>query len=149
MTSVAQAIPGYTFGTADVAISPVTLHELDELNITVGFTEDDQRCLQLAGQVLRDQVRQIVEHWRSGIIAGIPNRTRHWHTPEGNAIPDYLARGNLRFQQCILDTCLPPYDQVWLDYQHEIAVRHTSLKTNQVDNVRSTPYLPLRDVILG
>jgi hypothetical protein len=47
----------------------------------------------------------------------------------------------------ILDTCLRPYDQDWINYQEEIALRHTSLKKNQTDNVRSTPYVPLRDII--
>jgi hypothetical protein len=58
-----------------------------------------------------------------------------------------LANSNLRFQQWIQDTCLRPYDQDWINYQHEIALRHTSLKKNKVDGVRSTPYVPLRDVI--
>jgi len=60
---------------------------------------------------------------------------------------DYLAKSNLRFQQWILDTCLRPYDQDWLNYQQEIALRHTSLKKNQIDGVRSTPYVPLRDIV--
>jgi hypothetical protein len=44
-------------------------------------------------------------------------------------------------------TCLRPYDQDWINYQQEIAIRHTSVKKNQVDGVQSTPYVPLRDVI--
>ena len=38
-------------------------------------------------------------------------------------------------------------DQDWINYQQEIAIRHTSVKKNQVDGVQSTPYVPLRDVI--
>jgi hypothetical protein len=123
------------------------MRELDSLKITAGFTEEDQRYLQLAGEVLRDQTKEIVAHWRSGIIAGIPNLARHSRTLDGNPIPEYLANSNLRFEQWILDTCLRPYDQDWINYQQEIALRHTSLKKNQVDGVRSTPYVPLRDVI--
>jgi hypothetical protein len=88
-----------------------------------------------------------VDHWRSGIIANIPRLARHSRSPEGEAIPHYLAQSNLRFQQWILDTCLRPYDQDWIDYQQEIALRHTSLKKNQTDGVRSTPHVPLRDII--
>jgi hypothetical protein len=33
------------------------------------------------------------------------------------------------------------------DYEAQRALRHTSLKKNKVDGVRSTPYVPLRDVI--
>ena len=46
-----------------------------------------------------------------------------------------------------MDTCLRPYDQDWLNYQEEIALRHTSVKKNKVDNVQSTAYVPLRDII--
>jgi hypothetical protein len=50
-------------------------------------------------------------------------------------------------EQWILDTCLRPYDKDWLNYQQEIALRHTSVKKNQTDGVQSTPYVPLRDIL--
>ena len=70
----------------------------------------------------------LVDRWRGGIIASIPNLARHTRTPDGAPIPEYLANSNLRFQQWILDTCLRPYDQDWINYQQEIALRHTTLK---------------------
>jgi hypothetical protein len=140
-------IHGYTYGTASVAPSPVSIKNLESLEVSVGFTPEDQQYLKLAGEVLADQTRKIVEHWRSGIIAGIPNLSRHSRTPEGDAISSYTASSNLRFQQWIMDTCLRPYDQDWINYQDEIALRHTSLKKNKTDGVRSTPYVPLRDII--
>jgi hypothetical protein len=140
-------IPGYDYGSSAVPPSSVSLDELEQLKITVGFTAEDERYLQLAGKVLGDQTKQVVEHWRSGIIASIPHLARHSRDPEGNPLPQYLAKSNQRFEQWILDTCLRTYDQAWLDYQQEIAFRHTSLKKNQVDGVQSTPYVPLRDVI--
>ena len=144
---VAEHIAGYTYGTSEVDTSPVSMKELEQLKISVGWTAEDERCLRLAGEVLADQVEPIVRHWRSGIIAGIPNLARHSRTPEGDAIPEYLAKSNFRFEQWILDTCLRPYDQDWLNYQQEIALRHTSVKKNQTDGVRSTPYVPLRDIL--
>jgi len=147
MRKVAEHIAGYTYGEAEIAVSPVSMQELENLKVSVGFTDEDQRYLELAGEVLADQTQEIVHHWRSDIIAGIPNLARHSRTPEGEAIPDYLAKSNLRFEQWILDTCLRPYDQDWINYQQEIALRHTSLKKNKVDGVRSTPYVPLRDII--
>ena len=147
MEKVSEHIPGYSYGTAEVAASPISMRELDDLKISTGFTEEDQRYLRLAGEVLAGQTKQIVDLWRSGIIASIPNLARHSRTPEGNAIPEYLANSNLRFQQWILDTCLRPYDQEWLNYQQEIALRHTTFKKNKVDRVLSTPYVPLRDII--
>jgi len=44
--------------------------------------------------------------WRGDIVASIPKLARHCCTPEGNAIPEYLAASNPCFQQCIVDTCL-------------------------------------------
>jgi Protoglobin len=147
MRKVAEHIHGYTYGTVEVATSPVSIKELEDLKVSAGFTEEDQRYLKLAGEVLSDQTKQLVDHWRNGIIAGIPNLARHSRTPEGDAIPDYLAKSGLRFQQWVLDTCLRPYDQDWINYQQEIALRHTELKKNKIDGVRSTPHVPLRDII--
>src|SRR5271170_1917551 len=138
--NASESIPGYAYGAEIVPKSSVSLQELEQMKISVGFTPDDERYLRLAGEVLGDQTKQIVEHWRSGIIAGIPHLARHSRSPEGDPLPDYLANSNVRFQQWILDTCLRPYDQEWLDYQQEIALRHTSVRKNQTDGVQSTPY---------
>jgi Protoglobin len=147
MKKIAEQMPGYSYGAAEVATSPVSMLDLESLKISAGFTQEDQHFLRLAGEVLTNQTRQIVEHWRSHIIANIPNLARHSRTPQGEPIPEYLAASNLRFEQWILDTCLRPYDQDWINYQQEIALRHTSAKKNKVDGVQSTSYVPLRDII--
>ena len=147
MNATAESIPGYSYGRADVARSSVSEAELAQLKVSAGFTDEDERFLRMAGGVLRDQTEQIVHHWRNQIIAGIPNLARHSRTPEGEPIPAYLERSNARFRQWILDTCLKTWDQDWIDYQQEIALRHTSLKKNQADGVRSSAYVPLRDII--
>jgi Protoglobin len=147
MKQVADHIHGYTYGSSEIAASPVSMRELENLKVSVGFTDEDQRYLRIAGEVLADQTGQVVHHWRSGIIASIPNLARHSRAPEGDPLPDYLAKSNLRFEQWILDTCLRPYNQDWLNYQQEIALRHTSVKKNRIDGVQSTPYVPLRDII--
>jgi hypothetical protein len=139
MSMAPEAIPAYTYGAAVVSLSPISLKELEELKVSAGFTVDDEKALRNAGTVLEGQTKEIVEYWRSGIIAGIPNLARHSRSLNGQPIPKYLAQSNLRFEQWILDTCLRPYDQDWLNYQQEIALRHTSLKKNQADGVESTP----------
>jgi hypothetical protein len=144
---VAEKISGYDFGNPDVPTSQVSMDQLEDLKVSAGFTEKDQHHLRLAGEVLTGQTRQIVEHWRSRIIASIPNLARHSRTPDGEPNPEYLAKSNLRFEQWILDTCFRPYDQDWLNYQQEIALRHTSLKKNRTDGVQSTSYVPLRDIL--
>jgi hypothetical protein len=147
MKQVADTISGYSYGEPDVVQSAVSVRDLDDLKRNAGFTEDDERYLRLAGEVLADQTRQIVEHWRGGIIAGIPNLARHSRRPEGDPNREYLTRSNLRFQQWILDTRPRPYDQDWINYQQEIALRHTAAKKNKVDGARSTPFVPLREVL--
>jgi hypothetical protein len=144
---VAEQVPGYTYGTDAVTVSPVTLEQLEALKVSVGFTEEDRQYLAQAGHVLRSQTHAIVLHWRSKIIASIPNLARHSRSLEGEPLPDYLAKSGLRFEQWILDTCFRPYDGDWINYQHEIAIRHTSLKKNVTDGVESTPHVPLRDII--
>jgi hypothetical protein len=147
LSNSGHGIPGYAYGSSELEKSHVSLADLERLKVSTGFTERDTEALRLAGDVLADQTEAIVKQWRSGIIASIPHLARHSRSPEGEALPDYLAKSNLRFQQWILDTCTKPYDQDWLNYQQEIALRHTTVKKNQTDEVQSTPYVPLSDVI--
>jgi hypothetical protein len=146
MNMVATEIPGYTYGTAGAPTSPVSLEDLEKLKQSVGFTEEDERYLKLAGEVLADQAKELVDTWR-GIVAKSPHLAKHMHGPDGQPIANYSQRSELRFRQWVLDTCLRPYDQDWLNYQQEIALRHTSLKKNKTDGVQSTPYIPLRHII--
>lgn len=147
MHKIAESIPGYDYDARSIPTSSVTLQELEALKVTAGFTDEDVHFLRMAGEVLQDQTEAIVLHWRSGIIAGIPNLARHSRGLNGEPIPDYLAKSNLRFRQWILDTCFREYDQEWLNYQEEIALRHTSLKKNVVDGVESTTFVPYRDIV--
>lgn len=145
MKKVSEQISGYTYGEA--AVSAVSLRDLENLKVSVGWSEEDDQYRRMAGEVLADQTRPLVNHWRREIIGSIPNLIRHSRTPEGAPIPDYQAKSGARFEQWVLDTCSRPYDQDWLNYQQEIALRHTTLKKNKTDGVDSTPFVPLRDII--
>jgi hypothetical protein len=147
MRQTAETISGYTYASPEIPKSSISMQELEELKATAGFTDEDQRYLKLAGDVLADQTKQIVDHWRAGIIVSIPHLAKHSRSLEGEPIPEYLAKSNLRFQQWILDTCFRTYDQDWLNYQQEIAARHTSVRKNQVDGASSTPFVPLRHIL--
>ncbi|HVV43571.1 MAG TPA: protoglobin domain-containing protein [Bryobacteraceae bacterium] len=120
METTASQIPGYTYGTPDAARSPISIAEFEQLKQSVGFTTEDERCLRIAGEVLRGQTKELVETWR-GEIAKAPHLARHSRDPNGKPIQRYSEASGLRFQQWILDTCLRPYDQDWLNYQQEIA----------------------------
>ena len=140
-------IPGYAYGSAALEQSTVSLSALDELKITVGFTVEDATWLRMAGEVLADQISDIVRHWRSHIIASIPHLAKHSRALDGSALPEYLAQSNRRFEQWILDTCFRPYDEEWIAYQLEIGRRHTSAGKNRTDDVTSTPYVPWHDIL--
>lgn len=145
-TMVAEIIPGYTYGQADVARSPITSGDLELLKQSVGLTDDDQHYLRRAGEVLADQTEKLVERWRS-VISSHPHLAQYSKRPDGQPDPHYSHASGLRFQQWILDTCLRPYDQDWLNYQQEIALRHTSVKKNKADKVESIQSIPLRYVV--
>ncbi|HZU04548.1 MAG TPA: protoglobin domain-containing protein [Chloroflexota bacterium] len=146
MEQHAAQIPGYTYGTAAVARSPLTLEDLRLLKETVLFTDEDERYLRLAGQVLADQVEAVLDLWY-GFVGSHPYLVYYFTGPDGQPIPAYLAAVRRRFGQWILDTCNRPYDQDWLNYQYEIALRHHRTKKNQTDQVQSVPHIPLRYLI--
>lgn len=139
-------VAGYTYGTNDVARSPLTLEDLNLLKQTVLFTEDDEKYLRLAGEVLADQIDAILDTWYS-FVGSHPHLAQYFSTPDNQLIDGYLAAVRKRFYQWILDTCNRSYDQTWLDYQQEIGLRHTYAKKNQTDHVASVPHIGLRYMI--
>lgn len=143
---MSEAIPGYTYGTAQVAQSPVSQEEWELLKQTVLWTAEDEQYLRMAGEVLSDQIDAILDLWY-GFVASHAHLVYYFTGPDGQPIADYLNRVRRRFGQWILDTCRRPYDQDWLNYQIEIALRHYRTKKNQTDGVQSVPMIPLRYMI--
>src|ERR1041384_7991721 len=139
---VAEEIPGYDYGSPSVAKSPITVKELEQIKQSAGFTKEDERWLHVAGDVLADQTKELVEKWRA-VIASHPHLASYSQRPDGQKDAHYSEASGLRFQQWILDTCLRPYDQDWLNYQQEIALRHTSVKKNKTDKADSAPTIRL------
>jgi hypothetical protein len=139
-------IPGYTYGAAAVPPSPVSLEEFELLKKSVLFTEEDQRYLRLAGEVLADQVEDVLDLWY-GFVASHPHLVYYFSGPDGQPNADYLAAVRQRFGQWILDTCHRPYNQDWLNYQQEIGLRHHRTKKNQTDRVRSVSHIPHRYLV--
>ncbi len=140
-------IPGYSFGTAQVAKSPVTPADFELLKQTVLFTEEDLRYLRLAGTVLEDQIEAVLDVWYN-FVGSHPHLAYYFTSPDGQLNAAYLAAVRLRFGQWIKDTCKACYDQAWLDYQQEIALRHTPAKKTQTDQVAcAADHVPLRYMI--
>jgi hypothetical protein len=139
-------IPGYTYGTAEAARSPVGEDELARLEATVGFSDDDAAALREAGKVLADQVEDVLDLWY-GFVGSQPHLVHYFSGPDGKPNASYLAAVRARFGRWILDTCERPHDRAWLDYAEEIALRNHRTKKNRTDGVDSVPHIPLRYLI--
>jgi hypothetical protein len=62
-------VPGYGYGAPDTAHSPLGMEDLDLLKQTVLFTGEDERYLRMAGDVLEDQIEDVLDGTASsGII---------------------------------------------------------------------------------
>jgi hypothetical protein len=131
-------IAGYEFGMGSVVRSPLGLEDLELLKQTVLFGEEDEEYLRMAGDVLEGQVEVVLDVWY-GFVGDHPHLLRYFSDAEGQPDTEYLGRVRWRFGQWILDTCRRPYDQEWLDYQQEIALRHTRDKKNRTDEAYETP----------
>ncbi|MCG8926392.1 protoglobin domain-containing protein [Lentzea sp. CC55] len=145
MTS-SEPVPGYTHDDPDLAPSPVTRAELDLLLSSVLFGPADQEALHTVGEVLSGQIEAILDVWY-GFVGSHPHLVAYFSTPDGAPIGDYLARVRARFARWIVDTCTRSYDERWLAYQQEIALRHTAPKKNETDDADSVPHIPLRYII--
>lgn len=145
---MSQTIPGYAYRSAALARSPITLEDFEKMKTAVLFGDDDVRALRASREVLADQTSAILDVWY-GFVASHPFLV-HFFGRKSDGAPDaaYLAAVRARFEQWILDTCDARYDQQWLDWQHEIALRHHRSKKNRTDGAKSVDnvayrYLPL------
>jgi len=139
-------IPGYTFGTSAIATSPVTLAVFEQMKASVLFSDEDVKSLRLSYDVVKDQVEAILDVWY-GFIGSQPQLLASFTAKtDGKPIGEYLGAVRKRFGQWIIDTARAVYDQKWLDYQHEIGLRHYRSKKNQTDEVPSTDIVPFRNL---
>ena len=140
------AIPGYTYGTDAVPRSPVSLDELELIKATLLFDEDDRDALRSSSEILAPQIEAILDVWY-GFVGANPHLLAAFAGPDGQPHQAYLAAVRRRFGQWILDTARAEFDQAWLDYQHEIGVRHTRRGKNRIDGVPAADHIPLRYVL--
>jgi hypothetical protein len=139
-------IPGYTYGTSAVPRSPVSPQELELLQATLLLGEDDLAALRRSGEVLAPQVEDILDVWY-GFVGANPHLLAAFAGPDGQPDQAYLAAVRRRFGRWILDTARADYDPAWLDYQHEIGLRHHRSGKNRTDGARAADHIPLRYVL--
>ena len=141
-----HAIPGYTFGTSAIARSPVTLGDFELMKKSILFDDEDVKYLRLSRGIVEDQVEAILDVWY-GFVGSQPHLLASFTgRADGKPLGDYLGAVRKRFGQWILDTAAAEYDQRWLDYQHEIGLRHHRAKKNRTDGAASTAIVPFRDL---
>lgn len=138
-----MTIPGYTYDSATVPTSPTSVAEMEELKRTLLFTEEDHTQLRVVGELLLEQIDEVFGYWMS--LFG-PLFMSAFVGPNGQPDERYLHAVHPRFIRWVQDTCARRYDQVWLDYQHEIGLRHYT-KKNETDGAQSTPHVPLRHLL--
>lgn len=138
-----EAIPGYNYGSDQLPRSPLNQEDLDRLKAAVGLIGDDERYLRMAGEVLANQADDMVTDWRAQ-LAEHPHLAACSAHPDGTPNPEYSAASKPRFVRWIIDACTRPLDQAWLDYQHQIGLRHTRAAKNVTDRADSVDHIPLR-----
>jgi hypothetical protein len=134
-----ETIKGYDYGNPALEQSPVTMEQLDLLKKTLLWTPEDDAYLKMAGEVLQDQTGDILDLWYGYV--GSHSHLLHYFAKEGQPDMNYLAAVRARFEKWVLDICNRPYDQTWLNYQHEIAKRHHSTKKNVTDRANAVPII--------
>jgi hypothetical protein len=147
MTATSVSIPGYLKGSAQLARSPVTQDDLALLKKTLLMEEDDLSHLKLSREVVADQVEAILDVWYGFVGANAHLLDSFRDNATGEPDGAYLAAVRKRFGQWILDTAEARFDQAWLDWQHEIGLRHHRTKKNRTDNVRAAAHIPYRYMI--
>jgi len=147
MKTVAQHIPAYSYGTAQVPKSPASMREFVELQTSAGFPDEELRYLRLAGEVLRGRTRQIVEHRRAGIIAGIPNLARHSRAPEGDVLPSTWRRATFALSSGYWIPVCGRTIKTGSTTSRKSRFATLARKRTRRTACSSTPYVPLRDII--
>lgn len=142
---IGEEILGYTFG--EVEQAPISDEEFELLKKTVMMTDEDFKYLRMAGEVLKDQIDDILDLWYSWVGSN-PHLVYYFQDKEtGEPIKEYLENVRKRFGQWILDTCNREYNREWLNYAYEVGLRHHRSKKNVTDRVSSVENIPLRYLI--
>ena len=136
-------IPGYGFGSAEAAQSPLSMEDLLHLEQTLGWTSEDEQRLRKHAELFRSQAEQMIDSWRA-VIARQPHLSQWFAGPDGKPDEEYKAGVKRRFVQWVVDVVTRPHDRAWLNYQEEIGLRHTPAKKNKADGGHTPSLVPLR-----
>ena len=139
-------IPGYDFGSAGSAQSPLSVEELQLVEQTLGWTAEDEHLLRKHAPLFERHAEKMVNSWRA-VIGAQPHLAQWFLAPDGRPDEEYKARVKRRFVQWVIDVATRPHDRSWLDYQEEIGLRHIPAKKNKTDSRHTPSLVPLRYVL--
>jgi len=141
-----MSMTGNTHGTPAIGRSPVTVADFELMKKSALFGEEDLKYLRLSQGIVADQVEAILDVWY-GFVGSQPHLLASFTgKSDGKPLGDYLGGVRKRFGKWIVDTARAEYDQTWLDYQHEIGLRHHRAKKNRTDGAASTDIVPFRNL---
>lgn len=129
-----------------LAPSPLSLEELALLRQTLLLDAEDERWLRASRGVLEPQVEAILDVWY-GFVGSNPHLLASFSDAAGEPQGDYLGAVRKRFGRWILDTADARFDQHWLDYQHEIGLRHHRTRKNAVDGAKAADQIAFRYLV--
>lgn len=137
---------GYTYDD-DLPPSPVGHDRLNQLLTDVMWSKADAPALRRAGEILTPRVKDILDVWYD-FIGSTPHLVTVFRGADGEPNADYLERVRGRFEQWVIDIGTREFDDQWLAYQEEIALRHHTTKKNEVDSVDSpATHVPMSDMM--
>jgi hypothetical protein len=70
-----EHIKGYDYGNASLEQSPVTMQDLSLLKKTLLWSDEDDRYLHIAGDVLKDQTNDVLDLWYGYVVRHALART--------------------------------------------------------------------------
>jgi len=128
----------------DEGASPLRMGDLERLQATLLFGDEDVEALRMSLELLRPRVEEVLDVWY-GFVGSTPHLVHYFSDARtGEPDPAYLASVRVRFADWVLETARAEYDQEWLDHQYEIGLRHHSAKKNRTDGASSVPIVHFR-----
>jgi hypothetical protein len=101
-------IHGYDFGKPQVALSPVSLQELREIEATLGWSDEDARVLARHRDIFEKHAEEMVDTWRA-VIGSQPHLAKWFFGPDGRPDEAYKAGVKKRFVQWVRDVVSRPH----------------------------------------
>ncbi|TWI91488.1 protoglobin [Chitinophaga japonensis] len=125
----------YESTSAGMTSSTLSLRDLVLLKRMLLFTREDERYLQMAGEILSDQAEAILDIWYDHMVAN--DYLAHYFARDGQPDADYLNTLRPRFGNWIRQLCQRPYNTQWSQYEQAIAQRYQqqSLPTAEMADV--------------